>query len=226
MKKKHLESFLSAIETFQNPKVRLEQYSTGIELAEAILSSIYDEECIDNCAVADLGCGCGILLLGAVKLGARYGVGVEIDEEAIKICRNNLKHCQLENCVDIICLDVTKNITALMPVFDTVIMNPPFGTKNNAGFDFAVNLGIDLQFVEAGFSLLKQGGKLFSLHKSSTRHHIKKFADRKKKRGISGECIAELVWDLPATYVYHKRQSVDIQVDLWRFSVDSEASAT
>ncbi|VDO69801.1 unnamed protein product, partial [Onchocerca flexuosa] len=182
-------------------------------ISEAILNAVTEEGCIDGCTVADLGCGPGILLLGAVKLGASYGLGVEIDEEAIGICQSNIERCNLENSIDLICLDVTKNISSLKPIFDTVIMNPPFGTKNNAG--------IDLHFVEAGLSILKKNGTLFSLHKSSTRQYIAKFVSQKLS-GISGECIAELRWNLPATYAYHRRKSVDIEVDLWQFSFDSE----
>ncbi|VDN39940.1 unnamed protein product [Gongylonema pulchrum] len=133
MKKKHLEWFLSEIETFKNPKVQLEQYSTSVALAEAILAAINDEGCLEGCTVADLGCGCGILLLGAVKLGASYGLGIEIDEDALKICQANIEHCGLESNVDVLRLDVTKAITGIKPAFDTVIMNPPFGTKNNSG---------------------------------------------------------------------------------------------
>ncbi|KAL4001766.1 Methyltransferase small domain family protein [Acanthocheilonema viteae] len=214
MKKKHFESFLSQIETFQNFKIQLEQYSTSVELAEAILSVIAEEGCINDCTVADLGCGPGILLLGAVKLGASYGLGVEIDEEAIVICQSNIERCNLGNSIDVIYLDVTKNISALRHKFDTVIMNPPFGTKNNTG--------IDLRFVKAGLSILKQSGKLFSLHKSSTRQYIAKFITCKLP-GINAKCIAQLRWNLPATYAYHKQQSMDIEVDLWQFSFDSQS---
>uniref|UniRef100_A0A915PPC8 Methyltransferase-like protein 5 n=1 Tax=Setaria digitata TaxID=48799 RepID=A0A915PPC8_9BILA len=212
MRKKHFEWFLSQIETFRNLNVQLEQYSTNVELAEAILNAIAENGCLEGCTVADLGCGPGILLLGAVKLGASYGLGVEIDEEAVDICQRNIVRCELKNSVDVICLDVTKNITALKPIFDTVIMNPPFGTKNNTG--------ADLRFVEAGLSILKKGGTLFSLHKSSTRQYISKFAARKLP-DVIGECIAKLRWNLPATYAYHRRQSIDIDVDLWQFSNNS-----
>lgn len=208
MKKKHLECFLSEIGTFENPKIHLEQYSTSVELAEAILNAVADEGCIEGCTVADLGCGPGILLLGTVKLGASYGLGVEIDEEAMKICQSNIEHFGMNDSVDVVCLDVTKNVSALKPVFDTVIMNPPFGTKNNSG--------ADLMFVEAGLSILNKSGKLFSLHKTSTRRYIGKFVSQ-KLHGISAHCIAELRWNLPATYAHHKRQSVDIEVDLWQF---------
>lgn len=46
-----------------------------------------------------------------------------------------------------------------MGTFDTVIMNPPFGTKKNAG--------IDMKFLEVGIKLAKTA--VYSLHKTSTR---------------------------------------------------------
>ena len=48
--------------------------------------------------------------------------------------------------------------------FDTVVMNPPFGTKNNEG--------IDMLFLEAG--LARCSGAVYSFHKSSTRDYIVK----------------------------------------------------
>lgn len=46
-------------------------------------------------------------------------------------------------------------------VFDTVIMNPPFGTKNNAG--------IDINFLKAAFHITNN--VVYSLHKTSTRYY-------------------------------------------------------
>jgi predicted RNA methylase len=50
---------------------------------------------------------------------------------------------------------------------DTVIMNPPFGTKRK---------GADMEFLRAAFSLASRS--VYSLHKSSTRDHILKVAQR------------------------------------------------
>lgn len=44
--------------------------------------------------------------------------------------------------------------------FDTVIMNPPFGTKKNAG--------VDIQFLKTAISLARK--VVYSLHKTSTRY--------------------------------------------------------
>ena len=44
--------------------------------------------------------------------------------------------------------------------FDTVVTNPPFGTKNNAG--------MDMRFIETGVHLATNA--VYSLHKTSTRY--------------------------------------------------------
>lgn len=50
---------------------------------------------------------------------------------------------------------------------DTVIMNPPFGTKRK---------GVDMEFLRAAAHLSSHA--VYSLHKSSTRAHIQKVAER------------------------------------------------
>jgi predicted RNA methylase len=53
---------------------------------------------------------------------------------------------------------------------DTVIMNPPFGTRRK---------GADVEFLRAAARLVaRDGGALYSLHKSSTRAHLQKVAVR------------------------------------------------
>ena len=47
--------------------------------------------------VVDVGCGSGILSIGAIKLGAKYCVGIEIDTKAANVARGN---CELNLVVD------------------------------------------------------------------------------------------------------------------------------
>ena len=44
---------------------------------------------------------------------------------------------------------------------------------------------------------------MYSLHKSSTRAHIKRIAD-KELHAASSEVLAQLRFDLPASYAFHK----------------------
>ena len=90
--------------------------------------------------------------------------------------------------------------------FDTVVMNPPFGTIHNKG--------IDMTFVKHGLQLARQA--VYSLHKTSTREHILKKAKEDWK--VDVQVLAQLRYDLPASYKHHKKASVDIEVDFIRFS--------
>ena len=58
---------------------------------------------------------------------------------------------------------------------------------------------------------------VYSLHKTATREHIVKKAD--SEWNVKVEVLAQLRYDLPATYKHHKKSSVDIDVDLLRFSL-------
>lgn len=55
---------------------------------------------------------------------------------------------------------------------------------------------------------------VYSLHKTSTRDHILKAC---AEWGVQAQVIAELRYDIPATYKHHKKKSVDIEVDFIRF---------
>uniref|UniRef100_A0A8C0XRD4 Methyltransferase-like protein 5 n=1 Tax=Castor canadensis TaxID=51338 RepID=A0A8C0XRD4_CASCN len=73
--------------------------------------------------------------------------------------------------------------------------------------------GTDMAFVKTALEMARTA--VYSLHKSSTREHIQKKAAEWK---IKIDIIAELRYDLPALYNFHKKKSVDIEVDLIRFS--------
>ena len=67
-------------------------------------------------------------------------------------------------------------------------------------------------------------GSVYSLHKSSTRAHIARKAER--QWGVKAEVVAQLRFDIPQMYRFHKRESVDVEVDLWRFdSIAATAAA-
>lgn len=91
--------------------------------------------------------------------------------------------------------------------FDTVIMNPPFGTKKNAG--------LDVKFLAMGIQLAARS--VYSLHKSSTRDYIKK---KGLEMNTSPEIVAELRYNIDASYKFHKKKSVDVEVDFWRFEIN------
>ncbi len=45
---------------------------------------------------------------------------------------------------------------------------------------------------------------------------------RLKNGGVEAQVLAELRYDIPAVHKFHKKESVDIEVDFWRFAHLSE----
>ncbi|XP_020012357.1 rRNA N(6)-adenosine-methyltransferase METTL5 isoform X3 [Castor canadensis] len=160
------------------------------------IHNTYDD--IEDKVVADLGCGCGVLSIGTAMLGAGLCVGFDIDEDALEVFHRNVEEFELTN-VDMVQCDVCSLANRMSKSFDTVIMNPPFGTKNNKGTDMA--------FVKTALEMARTA--VYSLHKSSTREHIQKKAAEWK---IKIDIIAELRYDLPALYNFHKKKSVSLLI--------------
>lgn len=208
MKRKELEQHLQDLDGFSKPKILLEQYETRAHIAACMLhtiESVYGE--IQQKTVLDLGCGCSVLGIGALLLGASYVLGVDIDGEALETAQSNIEQFELSGIDLLLCdVKVLPQVLDGRGKFDVVLMNPPFGTKHNKG--------LDTLFVEVGLQCLKEKGTLYSLHKTSTRDY---FHRKAPSWGVESRVLAELRYDLPATYKFHCKNSVDIEVDFWRF---------
>ncbi|XP_029937026.1 rRNA N(6)-adenosine-methyltransferase METTL5 [Myripristis murdjan] len=206
MKLKELESCLQQVDVFEEPKLLLEQYPTSPHIAACMLYTIHNTfDDLEGKLVADLGCGCGVLSIGAAMLDAGLCVGFDIDGDALQIFSRNTEEFEIAN-IDLVQCDLCSvDADVYAQKFDTVIMNPPFGTKHNQG--------IDMKFLRAALTMANKS--VYSLHKTSTRQHIQKKAN---EWGVKMEVIAELRYDLPASYKFHKKKSVDIEVDFLQFS--------
>lgn len=192
MKLKQLEQHLQEVEGFENPKILLEQYPTRPHIAACMVHTMaYTFDDIEDKLIADLGCGCGVLSIGSVMLGAGAVTGFDVDEDALEQFQGNISDFEIDN-IDLVNMDIESLNEDWTNKFDTVIMNPPFGTKHNKG--------LDLKFLHTG--IMMASGAVYSLHKTSTRDHVVKKA---AEWGAEAQVLAELRYDLPNTYKHHKK---------------------
>jgi putative methylase len=197
MKKKQLEMILQKIPSYENPISNLEQYQTPAEIAADILFIAYQLGDIEDKTVVDLGCGTGIFSIGAKIMKAKKVIGVDIDENCLKIARKYVK----ENKEKI--TFVRKDIKDIKIKCDTVIMNPPFGAQKS-------NKKADRKFIEKGFEIT---GVIYSLHLAKTVHFIEKMVN-----SLKGEISFCKKYNFPIKYTYdfHEKKVLNCEVSLLR----------
>jgi len=128
MKLKQLEMTLQRLRGFSRPQAALEQYQTPAPLAARLLYHALMKGDIEGKTVLDLGCGTGILAIGAALLGAASVTGVDIDERALVVARKNADLLNTE--VRFLAVDVREGgCRERIGARDTVVMNPPFGAQ-------------------------------------------------------------------------------------------------
>ncbi|BGP45043.1 hypothetical protein JCM10450v2_000860 [Rhodotorula kratochvilovae] len=213
MKLKELEAELQPLKGFAEPKRELEQYVTSAHLASRMIftaATQFDD--IDEKSILDLGCGCAILSIASVMMGADAVTSVDLDADALAIARENVDSVEMDEHIEFVHAEIapkgaTPSNDAGVPVldpqalgktFDTVVMNPPFGSWRK---------GIDMVFLEVACQLAETA--VYSLNKTSTRDFIERKA---KVFGFQGTVIAQMRYDLPRTMAFHKQKSVDMCV--------------
>jgi len=225
MKLKQLVGELQGVQTWRHPKSELEQYPTPPDIAAHMLLAADAEDGLEDALVADLGCGGGVLGIGAALLGAAHVLAVDLDPAALEVAAENVE--EFEVPVSLLGCDVVQLAMRSGPegapsgvadaeggadagaaggAFDIVLMNPPFGTRNESH-------GADVAFMQAGLRLCRPGGAVYSLHKTSTRPFIAKKA---AEAGGEASVVAELRFEIPRMYKHHRQPSKDVAVDFWR----------
>lgn len=179
-----------------SPRIQLEQYTTPAAIAADILflaAFVYQD--IVGKTVVDLGTGTGRLAIGASNLGARQITAIDIDSAAIEVARENAETAKAN--IDWIVGD----LEAIHGEFDTVIMNPPFGTKQRH---------LDKVFLGKAIQI---GRVVYSLHKSTTREHISRFL---RRHGCKVDAIHEYTLEIPMMFEHHRKRKHPVKVDCYR----------
>ena len=157
---------------FYQPKPELEQYSTPVDIVAEMIKLANAQGDLSG-KVVDLGCGTGRLAIGAALLGAEV-TGYEIDNDALELAKNYSKEHDLDiKWVNLAIENIDKK-------YDTVIMNPPFGSQRP---------GADRAFLEKSLEI---GKRIWSIHMAETKNFVKDFVEKN-----SGEIIRAYEFDFP-----------------------------
>ncbi len=203
--KSGLAMLLSDLEGFNEPKIRQEQYLMDSEVGASALWNAYLLNDIEGNVLADLGCGTGILGIGALVLGAKQVFFVDSDEKSLETARNNVLKVKSEGYrlgkPRFICKDVEK----LEMKTDVVLQNPPFGTKIRHN---------DVIFLEKALEIAPV---VYSFHKSESKAFLQRFS-------IKNNAEITHIWDfkfpLKATFAFHRRRIHRINVSCFRLEAE------
>jgi putative methylase len=143
--------------------------------------------------VVDLGCGGGVLAIGASLLGASRVVGIEVDPDAVADARRNIAAAGAE--VEVLQMDVGEvGLKA-----DTVIMNPPFGAQRR---------NADRPFLEAAVRIAP---RVYSLHNARTVDFLLRMVSA---LGCEVFLQKSYNFEIPHMFEFHDKRKKEIEVAL------------
>lgn len=202
--KKQLAIILTGLKRIESPDFKLEQYPTDPNIAAEILWNAFYRREIEGKVVADLGCGAGILGIGAVLLRAKKVYLVDIDEKALNIAKENLKEMGLKvgKNLDDKCIFLQKNVKDFDENVDVVLQNPPFGIQGSRH--------ADKEFLEKAFKI---SGIIYSFHKAESKNFLDAIT---KDNGFKVKGYWEFDWPLKRSMKFHEKNLVKIRVGCWR----------
>jgi putative methylase len=199
MKLKQLEMTLQRLRGFSRPRAALEQYQTPAPLAARLLYHALMIGDIEGKRVCDLGCGTGILAIGAALLGAASVTGVDIDERALAMARENAD--LLGTDIAFLAADLRESgCRDRIGACDTVVMNPPFGAQKAHA---------DRPFIDCAIAA---AGVTYSIFNAGSIPFVEAYTAQKAE-------ITEKVggaFPIKRTFAFHTRDVQEIEVEILR----------
>lgn len=194
--KGNLAIILSKLKTFEKPEITKEQYQTESEIAAEVLWFAFMNKDLKGKVIADLGCGNGILGIGALMFGAKKAFFVDSDNNALVIAKENTKNMRMQNAVFL-----RQDITEFNEKVDVVLQNPPFGVQVPHA---------DRPFLEKAMQV---ADTIYSFHKLESKDFIKTFT---ADNGFKVKTILKFRFPLKKTQFFHKKKTHIIDVGCWK----------
>ena len=198
VKKVQLERVLQGLDPVPIPKADVEQYATPPGIAAEVVFAARVHGDIEGRSVLDAGCGNGILGIAAKLLGASRVLGVDIDSSAVEVARLNASRIGVEaewRKADI--RDVRED-------FDTVLMNPPFGSQRRHA---------DRPFLETSVA---RGRVVYLFLNPKAEAFVRRRVESLGGRVTEREAYA---FPVPHTFAFHRAEVRHVPVLLFRLDV-------
>jgi putative methylase len=149
--------------------------------------------------VCDLGCGTGILAIGAALLGAASVTGVDIDERALAVARENAD--LLGTDIAFLAADLREGgCRERAGPCDTVVMNPPFGAQKAHA---------DRPFIDCAIAA---AGVTYSIFNAGSIPFVEAYTAQKAE-------ITEKIggaFPIKRTFAFHTKDVQEIEVEILR----------
>jgi len=196
VKKQQLEMALQQLRPLDSRSERLEQYTTPADIAASVIWDAFAEGDIQDRAVADLGCGNGVLSVAAKLMGASKVLGVDLDPAALRIAAENARILGLEISF------VEGDVSSVAGKFDTVVQNPPFGAQKRHA---------DRAFIRKSLELAP---RVYSLHNAGTETFVARMVE---SLGAKCKPVKRFKFEIPFSFEFHKKPKETFSMVLLKF---------
>ena len=200
--RRRLAQELGVVAGFENPRAPLEQYHTPPDLAAHIVHVADLQGDVDGRTIVDLGCGTGMLALGAALRGPERVLGVDIDPAPLSTARENERRVGAMTDVAWVRADAT-HAPLCPPEPVTVLMNPPFGAQTG-------NEGADRAFLETAAEIASVS---YSVHNAGSESFVESFATDNGGE-VTHAFAAE--FDVPRQFDHHTETQRSIDTEVFR----------
>jgi putative methylase len=199
MKLRQLEMKLQRLAGFTKPRASLEQYQTPAPLAARLLYDALMSGDLAGKRVVDLGCGTGILAIGAALLGTESVTGVDIDPGALAVARENAALLDAE--VTFIAADIREGCRDVSGgAADTVVMNPPFGAQKAHA---------DRPFIDCALVIAPV---VYSIFNAGSTQFVQAYTAQRAE--ITGKIGG--TFPIRRTFAFHTKDVQEIEVEILR----------
>lgn len=208
MKRKKLEMLLSKLKEIPDPRPDLEQYRTPPSMVCDILFEALARGDIRGKNVCEMGCGGGPFAIGSWILGAVEVLGIDVDEKALQVAKDNIARAREElvevphSPFELMSHDLNEPIP-LSPRFDTVLMNPPFGAQKKHA---------DRPFIERAMEV---SSICYSIHNGNSYQFLQRISEA---IGAEVEILWEDTIEIPSMFHFHTKEKKETGVVVVRFT--------